>query len=92
MDRNTLSDEGSIGLGRLGVNKKYVARYGQGLTGQRSALRLKGCGVMQELIWVVIPNGKAFFEHTPPVQPVFPTLYMAKQWALSPFVHRWGMR
>jgi len=34
MDRNTLSDEGSIGLGRLGVNKKYVARYGQGLTGE----------------------------------------------------------
>jgi hypothetical protein len=31
-------------------------------------------------------TGTAAFERTPPVQPVFQTLYMAKQWALFPFI------
>jgi hypothetical protein len=53
----------------LCVNKISVAKYGQILSGQKSAMRLKGCGVMQGLIWAVISTGTAVFERTPPVQP-----------------------
>jgi hypothetical protein len=34
--KKSLSDEASIGVKRLGVNKISVASYGQGLTGQKS--------------------------------------------------------
>ena len=39
-DRNLLRDGANIGRGRLCVNKKFAARYGQGRPGQKSARQL----------------------------------------------------
>jgi hypothetical protein len=46
-DKKSLSDERSIGLGRLYVNKHVSARYGQELSGQKSTGIQKGSTVMQ---------------------------------------------